>query len=74
MKVFFTIVALVVMVIIARRLFASQGDKNEGRSIEDRSYQPSDGYGLYSDDPEMDKLYTDLDDTEYFEDMMDEDD
>lgn len=74
MNAFFIIIALVAIVIIARRLFAPQKAINEENSIEDKSYQPGDGYGLYSDDPEMDRLYTDLDDTEYFEDMMDETD
>lgn len=69
---FFTIIALVVMLIIIRRFFSSHSDTNEGKSTEDGSYQPGDGHGLYSDDPKMDRLYTDLDDTEYFEDMMDE--
>lgn len=70
---FFIIVALVVIFIIVRQLFSSQSDPSEGKSTGNESYQPGDGHGLYSDDPKMDRLYTDLDDTEYFEEMMDDD-
>lgn len=72
MSGFFIIVTLIVVAFIARSLFTPEKQTNEKRPEAEPDRSNEEGYGLYSDDAEMDRLYTDLDDTDYFEDMMDD--
>ena len=59
MSGFLAIAALVVIAFFAYRSFAIPKDSTEGAHPKSGSDHSGESYGLYSDDEEMDRLYTD---------------